>query len=37
MFMKWCGARHESQIIAGTIGKIRNVRFRDFMGKADVP
>ena len=35
--MKLGRSRHEAQAIAGTIGKLRNVRLRDFMGKADVP
>ena len=35
--MKSCKSRHESQAIAGTIGKLRDVRLRNFTGKADVP
>ena len=35
--MESCRSRHESQVIAGTIGKIRNVRLRDFMRQARVP
>ena len=37
LFMKSRRSKHESQAIAGTIGKLRNVRLRDFMGQAIVP
>ena len=35
--MQSCRSRHESQVIAGARAKVRNVRLRDFMGKADGP
>ena len=37
MFMKSGRSRHESQAIAGRIGKVRNAELHDFTDKADAP